>query len=52
MDGAHEDILRTRQWAVGERECAGARVTRRVVTRLLRDEPLDLLGCETVSQLV
>jgi hypothetical protein len=48
MDGAQEDIQRTKQRAVGEREVRWS--TRRkegVVMRLLRGESLDLLARET-----
>ena len=45
MDGAREDIQRTEQRAVGEREVRwGARRKEGVVMRLLRGESLDLLA--------
>jgi transposase len=48
MDGAREDIQRTEQRAVGEREVRwGARRKEGVVMRLLRGESLDLLARET-----
>ena len=48
MDGAQEDIQRTKQRAVGEREVRwSARRKEGVVMRLLRGESLDLLARET-----
>jgi transposase len=48
MDGAQEDIQRTEQRAVGEREVRwSARRKEGVVMRLLRGESLDLLARET-----
>ena len=48
MDGAREDIQRTEQRAVGEREVRwSARRKEGVVMRLLRGESLDLLARET-----
>jgi len=48
MDGAQQDIQRTEQRAVGEREVRwSARRKEGVVMRLLRGESLDLLARET-----
>jgi transposase len=48
MDGAQEDVQRTAQRAVGEREVRwSARRKEGVVMRLLRGESLDLLARET-----
>lgn len=48
MDGAQEDIQRTKQRAVGEREVRwSARRKEGVVMRLLRGESLDLLARES-----
>ena len=48
MDGAQEDIQRTEQRAVGEREVRwSARRKEGVVMRLLRGESLDLLARES-----
>jgi transposase len=48
MDGVQEDIQRTEQRAVGEREVRwSARRKEGVVMRLLRGESLDLLARET-----
>src|SRR5664279_3627591 len=48
MDGAQEDIQRTKQRAVGEREVRwSARRKEGVVMRFLRGESLDLLARET-----
>jgi hypothetical protein len=48
MDGAREDVQRTEQRAVGEREVRwSARRKEGVVMRLLRGESLDLLARET-----
>jgi transposase len=48
MDGAQEDVQRTEQRAVGEREVRwSARRKEGVVMRLLRGESLDLLARET-----
>lgn len=48
MDGAGEDVQRTEQRAVGEREVRwSARRKEGVVMRLLRGESLDLLARET-----
>jgi transposase len=48
MDGAPEDVQRTEQRAVGEREVRwSARRKEGVVMRLLRGESLDLLARET-----
>jgi len=48
MDGAQEDVQRTKQRAVGEREVRwSARRKEGVVMRLLRGESLDLLARET-----
>jgi hypothetical protein len=50
MDGAQEDIQRTEQRAVGEREVRwSARRKEGVVMRLLRGESLDLLARETAQ---
>jgi transposase len=48
MDGAQEDVQRTEQRAVGEREVRwSARRKEGVVMRLLRGESLDLLARES-----
>jgi transposase len=48
MDGAREDIQRTEQRAVGEREVRwSARRKEGIVMRLLRGESLDLLARES-----
>src|SRR5450759_5124714 len=48
VDGAREDVQRTEQRAVGEREVRwSARRKEGVVMRLLRGESLDLLARET-----
>jgi transposase len=48
MDGAREDVQRTEQRAVGEREVRwSARRKEGVVMRLLRGESLDLLARES-----
>jgi transposase len=50
MDGAQEDIQRTEQRAVGEREVRwSARRKEGVVMRLLRGESLDLLARESAQ---
>jgi transposase len=50
MDGAPEDVQRTEQRAVGEREVRwSARRKEGVVMRLLRGESLDLLARETAQ---
>lgn len=50
MDGAQEDLQRTEQRAVGEREVRwSARRKEGVVMRLLRGESLDLLARESAQ---